>query len=190
MSLDIRHLARGVALQILYEVDSTDHSPEIILAEYANITLPSDDVRIIAYVVWRSCYDENIPLLTTEDNFILNDPEMRLSVEFYKRLHKLVWGVLNNRLPLDTVIAEFATEIPLPQMATIERNILRMALYEMMLDTKTPPSVAINEAVEIAKIFSTDSAAKFINGVLGAIEKDRFEIRDKFFSSEITETLE
>jgi N utilization substance protein B len=54
-------------------------------------------------------------------------------------------------------------------MALVDRNILRMAIYEIMIGEETPPKVAINEAVELAKVFGSDSSSKFVNGVLGSV---------------------
>ena len=81
----------------------------------------------------------------------------------------LVAGVLDNRAEIDDVIAEFAPSWPINQMATVDRNILRAAIYEIMLCDETPPKVAINEAVELAKVFGSDSSARFVNGVLGSV---------------------
>ena len=55
------------------------------------------------------------------------------------------------------------------QMANVDRNLLRMAIYEMVMSDETPPKVAINEAVEMAKVFGSDSSPKFVNGVLGSV---------------------
>jgi len=81
----------------------------------------------------------------------------------------LVRGVLENREEIDKIIIRFAPSWPISQMAVVERNILRMAIYEMMLNRETPPKVAINEAVELAKIFGSEASPKFINGVLGSV---------------------
>jgi N utilization substance protein B len=81
----------------------------------------------------------------------------------------LVEGVLANREVLDGFIQEHAPEWPIEQMAYIDRNILRMAIYEFAIDGGTPVKVAINEAVELAKWFGSDSAPRFVNGVLGSL---------------------
>ena len=81
----------------------------------------------------------------------------------------LVRGVLRYRNVLDSFIHEYAPEWPLEQMAYIDRNILRMAIFEFAIDGGTPVKVAINEAVELAKSFGSDSAPRFVNGVLGAL---------------------
>lgn len=84
-------------------------------------------------------------------------------------LRQLVQGVLENCRLLDSVIQELATDWPLEQMATIDRNVLRIAIYEILVDRQTPVKVAINEAVELAKMFGSDSSRRFVNGVLGAL---------------------
>jgi N utilization substance protein B len=67
------------------------------------------------------------------------------------------------------VLAELAPEWPVDQIAVIDRNILRIAIYELLFDMDTPPKVAINEAVELAKTFGSDSSPRFVNGVLGSL---------------------
>lgn len=83
--------------------------------------------------------------------------------------HDLIRGVLQNQQEIDKLIATFAPSWPISQMAVVDRNILRIAIYEMMQGGETPPKVAINEAVELAKVFGSDSSFKFVNGVLGSL---------------------
>ena len=83
--------------------------------------------------------------------------------------HDLVQGVFANREKIDKIISRFAPSWPISQMAMVDRNILRMAIYEMILGGETPPKVVINEAVELAKVFGSDSSPKFVNGVLGSL---------------------
>jgi len=83
--------------------------------------------------------------------------------------HHLVLGVLESKAHLDERIQRFAPEWPIEQMSPIDRNILRMALFEFSVDGQTPVKVAINEAVELAKVFGSDSAPRFVNGVLGSL---------------------
>jgi N utilization substance protein B len=133
-----RHKARIVALQALYELDCTEHSPGEVFARRA---------------------DEN------------KIPEGQL--EFSRQL---VFGVLGDRKRLDGWIARFAPEWPVNQMAVVERNILRIALWEFAVGKLTPVRVAINEAVELAKVFGSDSAPRFINGVLGSLADHEEEL--------------
>ena len=83
--------------------------------------------------------------------------------------HDLVRGVLDNRKEIDDKIAKLAPSWPINQMAILDKNILSMAIYEMIISGETPPKVAINEAVELAKAFGSDSSPKFVNGVLGSV---------------------
>ena len=91
----------------------------------------------------------------------------------------LVNGVLGCRPQLDAVIRKHAPEWPVDQLAIIDRNILRMALYELQNDQDVPIKVAVNEAVELAKTFGGDTAPRFVNGVLGAflLEHPASELR-------------
>jgi N utilization substance protein B len=88
---------------------------------------------------------------------------------------ELVIGVLANRQDLDNTIQRFASVFPLKQIATVDRTILRLAIFEVLLHNKVPLKVAINEAVDLAKTFGGDASAKFINGVLGAVVAARIE---------------
>lgn len=81
----------------------------------------------------------------------------------------LVEGVLGNEAEIDKVIALYAPAWPVAQMALIDRNILRLAIFEILFNNKVPVKVVINEAVELAKMFGGDNTPKFINGVLGTV---------------------
>ena len=83
--------------------------------------------------------------------------------------HALGQAVAENRSVLDEIIQELAPEWPIDQIATIDRNILRIAVFELLFEQDTPPKVAINEAVELAKKFGSDSSPRFVNGVLGSL---------------------
>ncbi len=82
---------------------------------------------------------------------------------------ELISGVRDNAALLDDLISKYAPEWPMDQLAVIDRNILRMALWEVAFYKKTPLKVGINEAVELAKMFGTDSSPRFVNGVLGSL---------------------
>lgn len=84
-------------------------------------------------------------------------------------LRDLVFGVLAHQTMLDKLIHEYAPEWPVSQMAIIDRNILRIAIYELAASSKVPLKVAINEAVELAKTYGSDSSPRFVNGVLGTL---------------------
>ncbi len=86
--------------------------------------------------------------------------------------YRLLNGVLAHRAILDERIARHAPEWPVEQLAVIDRNVLRMALFEIAAGGDVPLKVAINEAVELAKTFGSDSSPRFVNGVLGAAAAD------------------
>jgi N utilization substance protein B len=88
---------------------------------------------------------------------------------------RIATGVLEHARALDHQIEKLAPEWPLEQMALIDRSILRIALWEFAVARQTPVKVAINEAVELAKEFGSDSAPRFVNGVLGAAAADLAE---------------
>ena len=92
---------------------------------------------------------------------------------------QIVRGVHQWREKLDFFIAQYAPEWPLEQVAPIDRNLLRIALWEMLIHTDTPTKVAINEAVELAKRFGSDSTPRFVNGVLGSLTEHLAEIKRK-----------
>jgi N utilization substance protein B len=81
----------------------------------------------------------------------------------------LVGGVIQNREEIDKHIRKFAPAWPLEQIPVVDRNILRLAIFEILLDNSVPVKVAINEAVELAKKFGSDSSSRFVNGVLGSV---------------------
>ena len=91
----------------------------------------------------------------------------------------LVKGVIDKQPELDSKIQPIAPEWPIDQIARVDRNILRIGLYELLYEAKTiPPKVAINEAVELAKAFGSDNSSKFINGVLGTAYRTLVENTD------------
>jgi N utilization substance protein B len=81
----------------------------------------------------------------------------------------LIAGVLQNKDDIDSMIQKFAPAFPINQIAPIDRNILRLAIFEILFDNRVPVKAAINEAVELAKGFGSDTSKKFVNGVLGSI---------------------
>ena len=91
--------------------------------------------------------------------------------------HQIIFGILPLTTLLDTFIAKHAPEWPLDQVATIDRNIIRIALWEFAVYKKTPLKVAINEAVELAKEYGSESTPRFVNGVLGSLANNQNEIQ-------------
>jgi transcription antitermination protein NusB len=108
--------------------------------------------------------------------------ETPLSDELSEFSRQIVFGVLPLSQELDHIIAKYAPEWPLDQIAAIDRNILRVACWEFAVQGETPVKVAINEAVELAKMYGSDSAPRFINGVLGSLVEHQHEIKEQLSS--------
>ncbi len=89
---------------------------------------------------------------------------------------RIIEGTLQHRDTLDTIIQRIAPEWPLEQMAPVDRNILRLAALELLYGSDTPPKVVINEAVELAKLFGSESSGRFVNGVLGTLLSQRNDL--------------
>jgi N utilization substance protein B len=139
--MKVRRRARATVLQILYELDFTDHK-----------------------VTWA-----------LETRF--EDRPLPESAEGFAR--SLATGVQTYRTYLDSLVGDLAPEWPIDQIAAVDRNVLRIAIYELLFDPEIPPKVAINEAVELAKMFGSESSPRFVNGVLGSlVARDRAKIRE------------
>lgn len=85
---------------------------------------------------------------------------------------KLVNGVIDKLPKIDGIISEYAPDWPIDQITTVDRNILRLGMYELVFAKEVPPKVAINEAIELAKSYGGHSSGKFVNGVLGSVFKN------------------
>ena len=110
-----------------------------------------------------SLEDASLELLAEEDGL----PEQ--SSTFAKQL---IDDVAGNFTALDLLIQKYAPVWPVPQLAPVDRNILRIALQEILYTPETPDKTAINEAVELAKVFGSESSSRFVNGVLGSVMAD------------------
>jgi len=106
--------------------------------------------------------------------------EIPLDQDLAEFSRQIVFGVLGFVDHLDTFISHHAPEWPLDQVAVIDRNILRIALWEFAVQGITPIKVAINEAIELAKLYGSDSTPRFVNGVLGSLANRQNEIRQTF----------
>ena len=105
--------------------------------------------------------------------------EVQLTAKLAEFSRQIIFGVIPLRKTLDRYIAEHASDWPLDQVATIDRNILRISLWEIAVYEGTPIKVAINEAIELAKLYGSDSASRFVNGVLGALAERENEIKQR-----------
>jgi N utilization substance protein B len=114
---------------------------------------------------------------TTLENLLLeNNIEQKIG-EFSK---EIITGVIPLITELDHAIEKHAQEWPLDQVAIIDRNIIRIALWEFAVEQISPIKVAINEAVELAKEYGSESTPRFVNGVLGSLANHISELTQKF----------
>ncbi|MGI6648377.1 MAG: transcription antitermination factor NusB [Bacillota bacterium] len=103
-------------------------------------------------------------------DFVLQEFAVQPSaIDYARELASGVWGYREN---LDALIQRESTEWEVPRMAVVDRNILRLAVYEMFILNEVPDRVAINEAVELAKRFGGPESGKFVNGILGSLIKN------------------
>jgi transcription antitermination protein NusB len=115
---------------------------------------------------------------------LLDNPMEKAGVEFASHL---IQGVIKHQHETDNLISQYAPEWPLEQMAVIDRNILRIAIFEFLIDAETPVKVAINEAVELAKTYGSDSAPRFINGVLGTLADNIPQLKEQLLPLPVPE---
>tara|TARA_B100000809_G_C15053982_1_gene499999 strand:- start:241 stop:645 length:405 start_codon:yes stop_codon:yes gene_type:complete len=108
----------------------------------------------------RSTWD-NPALEWLDEEEVLSDVTIQFAQELLRGVSKMHEG-------LDYVITRYAPAWPVNQLSVIDRNILRLSLFELIYTPRTPKKTAINEAVELAKIFGSESSARFVNGVLGS----------------------
>lgn len=148
--------ARYMALQALYEVDSTGHKIGEVLTQQMSLR------------------ELNLDLLELE----------HLEPEITEMLQQIVTGVIEHLELIDRIVQQYATEWPLNQVATVDRNILRIAFYEFAISKRVNPPIAIDEAVRLAKWFGADGSPRFVNGVLGAITSDLDSVRKLLESNE------
>ena len=123
-----------------------------------------------------------IDLVKHPVEIVLNErlAEVDLDDTLSEFVRQIVYGVWPMVATLDQFIAEHAPEWPLDQVAIVDRNIIRIALWEFAVFCKTPIKVAINEAVELAKAYGSDSTPRFVNGVLGSLANRQIEIQEVF----------
>ena len=121
-------------------------------------------------------YEVDIAQHPAADVYKLRLADMPLVDDLAEFARQIIFGVLPLSPALDHAIENYAPEWPFDQIAAIDRNILRMACWEFAVQRETPVKVAINEAVELAKMFGSDSTARFVNGVLGSLAEHQYEL--------------
>lgn len=117
-----------------------------------------------------SGHDPQVSLIWLAEEQMLPEPALSYAQE-------LIRGVLKNKGQIDSLIKTHAPNWPVEQLSAIDRNILRLAILELLIENKVPLKAAINEAVELAKTFGSHNSSKFINGVLGAISQEKVDSR-------------
>ena len=140
--------------------------------EFALALLLSADVGELGPAkVFESAEDS---LVAMAEDWDLSDSEkMRLLPEASDYGRRLAEEYFRNAGDIDATIAELSEDWALDRMAAIDRNILRMAITELLYFTDVPVSAAINEAVELAKLYGTPDSGRFVNGMLGALARRR-----------------
>ncbi len=130
------------------------------------VASPRRQARILAL---KTLYEAQLTDHDPMEVLVRNMQEESLPEDVRPFAEDLVRGVLENRRYLDKIIAEAAPSWPIEQMSPIDLNILRIAIFEILLYRRSPIKSSINEAVELAKTFGSDSSGRFVNGVLGTI---------------------
>lgn len=132
-----RHLARTIAMQILFEWDFNNRSEKLS--------------EVIDY----------------------NLREFGGGLESDKEfIEKLVRGAVKHLAEIDAAITKYAPEWPLDKITIMDRSVLRLGIYELMIAKEVPPKVAINESIEVAKTYGGESSSRFVNGVLGSVYRE------------------
>lgn len=120
-------------------------------------------------IALQTLYEYDIAQHTPAEVLRRHAEERSLHPKVVEYADELVLGVCNHLAEIDAHIQSAAREWPLQQMARIDKNILRLAIYEILFNNTVPAKAAINEAVELAKTFGSETSSRFINGVLGTI---------------------
>ena len=154
-----RHQSRVLAMQSLYECDLTGHEVDEVLARIrGDVTVPLTESALATMDIDEDEV-EDIPKPVAD------------------RAIALIQGVIEFQGEIDPMIEKAAPQFPIPQIAAIDRNVLRLAIYELRHSVDIPYKVVINEAVEIAKRFGGPNSGRFVNGVLGTISRSLPEER-------------
>ncbi len=152
----------------------------VVFAKYINRNTPMANRHLQRSIAMQSLYEwdfngqhnDNI-----SDYIAHNVEEFAPGADDASFTVELVEGVLTHQEAIDALIQQCAPEWPLPQIASVDRNILRIGIYELVYGdyAAVPPKVAINEAIEMAKTFGSDASPRFVNGVLGTIYREMGE---------------
>jgi N utilization substance protein B len=144
-----RRLAREIAVQSLYQIEMNEVSADVAL---------------------QAAIEE----LIEPDETVEVSPEDDLNF-----LRAIVYGTTANTEKIDELLNDYLKGWKMDRLSKVDRQILRLAVYEMFFDTQTPGAVAVNEAIDLAKHFGTEESGKFVNGVLGQMIKESEQIKAK-----------
>jgi len=134
---------------------------------------PSGKRRIARELAVQFLYQFDLGGGTLEEALPLFwETQSEVSDDGRKFTEELIHGVVERRVPIDERIAKYTDNWDLPRIAAVDRNILRLAMYEMLFRDDIPPVVSINEAVDIAKKFSKRASGAFVNGILDRLKAD------------------
>jgi len=150
-----RRVAREIALQSLYQIQMNEDTPQ-------------DAVK---YAVHEAENDNEAQLEV---------PSEKIAPAF---IYELVEGTYVNKVQIDELLAEYLKGWQIDRLSRIDREVLRLAVYEMIYREDTPPKVVVNEAIDLAKHFGSDESGKFVNGVLGKMLKEIDNLKRKVVQS-------
>ena len=132
----------------------------------AKSTDPRRKSRVLAL---QSLFAADIRGKTAEPSLECLAEEDPLPIQVEEFALRLLHGVASAHSALDDIIQRYAPAWPVGQLSPVDRNILRISLFELLHSPETPPKTAINEAIELAKMFGSESSGRFVNGVLGSV---------------------
>lgn len=148
-----RRLAREIALQSLYQIEMNEVSPEAAIE-----------------TVLEEARSDNEAELAVGEGDVARTPY----------LTDLVEGTTRNKERIDETLSVYLTGWKVDRLSKVDRQILRLAAYELLFGTEVPPKVVVNEAIELAKRFGSDESGKFVNGVLGKLIKELDTIKSGY----------
>jgi N utilization substance protein B len=154
-----RRQAREWALQMLFQLDHN----------------PAKDLEPAFVEFWKQqamAHSEDNEGRANRPDTAANADAGLASPKIQAFTERVVRGVVQNREAIDKRLTEYVKNWPLHRMGGIERNVMRLAFYELFFEEETPPIVCINEAVDLAKYFSNAEAGRFVNGILDRAAKE------------------
>ncbi|MNI05177.1 hypothetical protein D3C73_581230 [compost metagenome] len=146
-----RRVAREIAIQSLYQIEMNEVSPQ----------------EAVAICIHEAENDNEAGLAVSDE---------KIAPAF---ISELVDGTRQNKQKIDELLLDYLKGWQMDRLSRIDREILRLAVFEMLYSTDAPPKVVVNEAIDLAKHFGTDESGKFVNGVLGKMIKELDSLKEK-----------